>query len=272
MKNIGLIIIVIIFILSCDKVEKPYAEEGVWISTGKKVLIEEFTGFKCGNCPSAHEIIKTLSEKYGDQVIPVAIHVGWYADTIVSGDPNFKTGIGDTLNNKFKAEDNGLPVGMINRFKTDNNYLISPGSWASVIDSALRSYPKANIIIENQYDTVTRVLTTTISTEVLQKLNGEIYLVAYILEDSIVGKQLTYTPSNEWIPDYMHRHVLRGHINGIWGEKVAEGETPIGNTFEKQYTSTLDDDWNQKKCHIVAYIYIRETLEIIQAETKYVIE
>lgn len=270
-KKLGLLFAIIFILFSCDKIEKPYIEEGAWLNTGKKVLLEEFTGVRCVNCPEAHKTIELLKDKYGDQLITVAYHVGDNAIPIYSTDADFRTGLGDTLDIKFGASMAGLPTGMINRFSNGNSHLINPTSWGSVIDSTLRAYPKALIEIENQHDTLTRKLETKISTDILQDISGDIYLITYIIEDSIVGNQVS-AGSKAIIPNYMHRHVFRNHINGIWGEKIASGGVQVDQYFEKQYSFTLDTNWNQYKCHVVAYIYNRETLEVIQAEESRVVE
>ncbi len=65
MKKIFYIISIIILYIfvSCDKVEPPYIENPVIIDTNnnegtKRVLIEEFTGHLCPNCPEAAHITK----------------------------------------------------------------------------------------------------------------------------------------------------------------------------------------------------------------------
>ena len=45
----------------------------------KKILLEDYTGHKCGNCPRAAEKAEELKEIYGDQLIPIAIHAGFFA-------------------------------------------------------------------------------------------------------------------------------------------------------------------------------------------------
>ena len=45
----------------------------------RRVLLEDFTGQKCRNCPKAHREISSLKEVYGDNLIAVSIHAGGYA-------------------------------------------------------------------------------------------------------------------------------------------------------------------------------------------------
>ena len=60
---------------SCDVIEKdnftdPEADFP-WV--GKKVLIEDFTGYKCTNCPQASSELKTIEELYPGKVIGIAM-------------------------------------------------------------------------------------------------------------------------------------------------------------------------------------------------------
>ncbi len=71
--------------MACDKVEAPYKEEKE-IKVNRKVLLEDFTGHKCVNCPNAHDIAHDLQELYGeDNLIVIATHAGFFS-TPSSGD------------------------------------------------------------------------------------------------------------------------------------------------------------------------------------------
>ena len=59
----------------CDEVD----EQDRFISMGdvevkRNVLLEDFTGQDCSNCPTAHEVVASLKEQYGDAVVAVAVH------------------------------------------------------------------------------------------------------------------------------------------------------------------------------------------------------
>ena len=70
-------------ITSCDIVEGPYMIENgtnpVDTTSNnfvKKVLIEDYTGHTCPNCPDAARQLEAIQDFYGDQVIGMAIHIG----------------------------------------------------------------------------------------------------------------------------------------------------------------------------------------------------
>ena len=62
---------------SCDVIEGPFTEEVILEECAekcKKILLEDYTGHKCGNCPRAAEKAEELKEIYGDQLKKVASH------------------------------------------------------------------------------------------------------------------------------------------------------------------------------------------------------
>ena len=82
MKNLIYSIFIISFISSCDIIEEPYLNNnagGVDTSSNqyvKNILIEDFTGHLCQNCPDAARELEAIHDVYGAQIIGLAIHVG----------------------------------------------------------------------------------------------------------------------------------------------------------------------------------------------------
>ena len=68
-KSISIIALstLMLFAMSCDKIDidnthKPYVPS----SGGKTVLIKDFTGVRCVNCPAAAEAAHELQHQFGD--------------------------------------------------------------------------------------------------------------------------------------------------------------------------------------------------------------
>ena len=89
MKNISIYLFILIaglFFGTCDIIEGPFLEKRDFVDTtdeiiNKNALILEFTGHTCKSCPKAHRTIDQLEELYGDRVISVAFHTGYFART-----------------------------------------------------------------------------------------------------------------------------------------------------------------------------------------------
>ena len=101
--KIILSIFTIILINSCDEVEGPFIESnpltGEYATDApiRKILIEDFTGVNCVNCPEASRVLENLKETYGNHIVPLGIHAGSYAIPIDDSQPDFRTDVGFEL-------------------------------------------------------------------------------------------------------------------------------------------------------------------------------
>ena len=89
---------------SCDKIEKDnFTDPNAtfpWL--GKKVLVEDFTGYKCTNCPAAATELHNIEEFYPDKVIGIAIHAGSFAKPGGVFVTDFRTDEGNEITDFFR--------------------------------------------------------------------------------------------------------------------------------------------------------------------------
>lgn len=269
-------IFISIAIFSCDEIKNPLKEK-----TGtcgdetlptpiKKILVEDYTGHTCGNCPRAAEQMHELIDTYCDYIIPVSIHAGYFAlPQEAAGFPeDFRTDEGTILDNFFGNSNAGLPNGMVNRTKFDGNTILPHSTWAAAIEEQLLKKPEANLIVKNEYNPSTFEYTSTIDIEILQNINGNFNLSVFIIEDSIIAPQKDYDADPTHIDDYVHMHMLRKSLNGAWGDKIIEGQANFEDVITQKYVFTLPENFVVKNCSIICFIYNNETKEIVQAESE----
>ncbi len=263
---------------SCDIVEEPYLEKIGGNDTTptdervRKVLLEDFTGQKCPNCPDAAEIAHTLKELYGDRLVVVALHAGFYSTPDGSGEftSDFRTAQGDELNSFFNISLYGYPMGLVNRTDYGGYPVVPKASWETAVGIQMELDPVADINITNTYNSGTRKLDCKLETEFLEELDGTYNICAFIIESGIVSPQQT---DHGVVTDYVHDHMLRGSLNGTWGDLVGtDGMAVTGTTLTNNYTFTLPSGWNADNCAVAAFIYNTETLEVVQAEEKAVVD
>lgn len=282
MKNV--LFLIIAFILSytsCDVIEEPYneqqtnncADEDLPIAI-RKILLEDYTGHKCGNCPAAAAELQKLKSLYCDHIIPLSVHVGFFAQPALSGkySTDFRTTTGNELNLFFKNDAAGLPNGMINRSEFNGNPIISPSGWSSAVVKLLDKSPEAVLEIAPNFNVNTRQLSVDVSTVFLASLSGEHYLSVYLVEDSIIGWQTDYSKDPVDVQNYMHRHVLRASLNGTWGDLIASGKIVQGTSISRNYSFLLHDNYKVQHCSVVAFVYFAENKEIIQAESENILK
>ena len=90
----------------------------------KKVLIEDFTGFKCANCPDASSELHKIEEIYPDKVIGIAIHAGSFAEPSGVFVTDFRTDEGNEITD-FRS--GAFQPGLV--CKVPDNVLLNYTDW-----------------------------------------------------------------------------------------------------------------------------------------------
>lgn len=275
MKTLFRIILVVCFatvLNSCDKVDAPVKEVVAPPATDRKVLVEDFTGHKCGNCPRASKAIYDLKAVYGDNLIIMGIHAGGFATPFPPSAPyytyDFRTPEGTELDTDFGISVAGNPNGMVNRRQVNGSYIITPNKWADEVQKVLSNTDPlpVKISITNNFNSSSRELQTQINTEFFSTLTGSYKLCVFLVEDSIVNWQKDYDATPEDIEFYVHREVLRTSMNGTYGEVIST--TNEGDIKTLNYSKTLDPTWNETHMSVITYLYDATTKEILQVEQR----
>lgn len=272
MKQSFLLPLFSLFVLaSCDVIDNPFGTTGPVVPVDttvvlRKILIEEFTGHRCNNCPTAASEIKALqTTAFGNQIIAVGIHAGPsnFTGTNPNYPINFTTAEGEEWATFFGLI--GLPSGMVSRYgysSSSTAHLSLFAAWGGIAND-LRTLP-ADVKIElaasyNNNDVVADVKLTT-----LKALSNRHKLVVLLIENKIVSPQTM--PDYTRNIDYEHMFVFRQTFNGAWGEPAFEDGAGASTNFSKQLALPLNAAWVTANCQIIAYVYDERTLEIKQAE------
>lgn len=215
---------------------------------GRAILIEDFTGQRCNNCPTGTEIINGIVEAYGeDNVIAVGIHSG------PLGFPGTATAVGlvtDTGNEYYSHWDKenkmGQPWVIFNRKTSPDSHY---NNWAAMVSTIISEKSNLTVNIANAYDAASRTLTTTVGADGLSgSVKGK--LQVWIVEDGVTALQKM--PDGSTNKKYIHNHVFRAAVNGTWGEDVTVKE---GETTTKQYSYKLPEAWVADNIAVVAFVY-----------------
>lgn len=261
------ILVVVLILFSCDKVEKPYTEKDQEPWNGRKILLFDFTGHTCVNCPEAHEEIHRLQETFGEAIVPVAVHCTSFA--VASAEPftyDFTNEISTELGPD--KEDNpgyfnvaGLPEGAVNTMVPEK--VSAPSEWASLVSPFISDFPEFDINVDNSISDST--LTSEIEVNAKIAASRNIKLCAYITESKIIKPQVVKDGVNK---DYEHNNVLRGSLNGTFGEFLNPDDASIneGETFSKTYSLKLDNILNFQNCSLVSFVYDDDTKDVLQVE------
>ena len=220
----------------------------------KNVLLENYTGQRCPNCPSANEVINQLQETYGNNIVAVGIHGGPLAFAGNAKVVGLKTDVGDEYYNHWGM--NYQPVGLINRHgSVDYQY------WIHDVKEELAK--PASLQLDGIAFIEDNAITIQINAEGKDgTITGK--LQVWLIEDSI--KTLQLMPDGTANLEYIHNHVFRTTVNDTWGEDIAIREGEIEERIMKQ---TLEPNWDTEQLSIVAFVYNdEEVLQTVKIKVK----
>ncbi len=265
------------FGIACDEINAPYSvplEGGADTTEAvvQRVLIEDYTGFLCGNCVEASEIAQALKDQYPDRVVVMAIHAGFFATPTPDHPEDYRTPTGEEWFKFFGIDKLGNPNGMVNRREFQGKRVLGPSEWAAAALQVMQQQPVVDLRLKTQYDEATREAKIFVEAKYLEAQAADNYLGVYVIEDSVVGFQLDYRRNPPEIEDYVHQHMLRKAVVGPWGIPVSSGPIAAGSRFRDTLRVTLDTAWRAEHCSVVAFIHrYPTTYEILQvAEAKIV--
>jgi hypothetical protein len=257
----------------------------------RKVLIEDYTGQFCGNCPKAARKAEALEAQYGAKVVVMANHVtDVYAKPQPAPDTLYQT---DYRNDASNAWDHtllisttpGLPGGAINRTQP---WAVPITDWQTRIDAIVNTPQSAKLVVTSYYDSIHFLLKVKVQTTFLQAFSEtNISVVVAVTEDSIIGHQKDYV-----IPfpagtislgdarlNYIFNNMVLGSANGPLGQLVKT--SPIVNDtatimtpcflvskcfYPGQPTYNCKKAIDDKHVNVVAFLFNTTTQEVLQVE------
>ena len=247
-----------LFVSSCDKIDinnthKPFSPSG----HGKTVLIKDFTGVRCVNCPAAAEIVHELQHEVGEEhVIVMSVHAGYLAQP-VGQFPDFTTPEGT----EWYGTNSSNPLFSVDHVAlTDGNTLYVEQVDVPLSD-ALAEEQTFEIFTAVTYDDETRQLDMEADVVATADVEGNFYVTACLLEDSIVGRQVVPGGIDT---AYVFRNVFRGTVNGADGDLFLNGPVYINDEYIYKYTIELDPAFNADQCYFLAYVYDKTDGKILQ--------
>lgn len=255
--SITVLAALVVFAIGCDKIDNPH-KPYTPIGGSKTVLIKDFTGVRCNNCPAAAETVHELQHQLGeDRIFIMSVHAGFLA-TPVGNYPDFTTEEGTIWYNNYSSN----PLFTVDHVNLTDGNAFYVGQVDAPLSDALAEPQLFDISIINTYDEATRRLNVENSFVVNGDGDGKYYATVCLLEDSIVGQQAVQGVGIDTA--YVFRNVFRGTLNGAEGELVSNGPIFYNDGFVTNNTMVLDSTYNADQCYILTYIYDYLNGNIIQ--------
>ncbi len=238
-------------ILSCEENRRtivPFIPEG-----DRVVLLEEFTGKGCTNCPKGSREIENLLTLFPDNLVAVSLHAGFFANPAFFplGEYDLRTDEGEELID-YLGSPIGYPSGVVNRTLFNGEMQLGANAWASAISQYIQTPPAVDLSIIKDYNEATRELIVTVNGIGKEVVTGNINLSIMLTESGIVDAQ-DDQEAGGIVLDYVHKHVLRDMMTPASGELIVTNIS-VGQTISQTYSITLDPSWVANNMEIVAFV------------------
>lgn len=275
-KSSILFVFFAVLMFGCEEIVPPIDLEFTY--TGRRVIVEEFTGVQCVNCPEGSKRLEELSDLHGEFVIPISIHAGSFSDPYPQSLYDFTTTEGDNLEGSLLGPVQGFPAATVNRrfFDNEAELPLTKNKWAGYITQELIQQPKLEVTINNSYDTTSRDLSIAVDLDFSETVTESVGISIMILEDGVEDYQLTpdksvYSDGKN--PYYVHKHILRTMLTDYTGDAISTSQTKAGASSTFNYSFTMPVEWKASKCEVVAFVsYKGQRLDVLQANKEKIID
>lgn len=227
---------------SCDSISEDDRFIPTEINPQRAVLLEEFTGQECTNCPDGHAKVQEITAALGDSVVAVGIHASELADM------RPVIGLGNSTGEAYykAAGATFLPSATIDMQTAP----LKLAEWGAAIDRLIMVPTPFTVVAHADLSADQSTYDITVDFSSGEDYEGN--LMVWICENNIVRRQLDHgTYKNE----YVHQHVFRTAVTSdIWGDPVSmKAHTPQ----KKEYSYTINpaDYWNLSEIYVVAFLY-----------------
>ena len=216
--------------------------------TGKTVLIKDFTGARCVNCPAAAEHAHNLQHQLDeDHIFILSVHAGFQAQPM-GNFPNFLTDEGTAWYNNHDSN----PLFTVDHVALTEGNTLNDAQIDAPVAEALLEEQSFEIVVGPSYDAATRQLQVQVQAVALNDLDGEFYITVCLVEDHITGWQ---TIPGGVDKEYDFRNVFRGTLNGAYGEAFEDLHVDADDTFYFSYNTEINADFNADECYLMVYVY-----------------
>lgn len=280
MRNLIITVLVSsIYLCSCkeilpDKVVQATITDTVYkiasssVPQDRVVLIEEFTGASCVNCPAGHQALKEISTKHGAKTVIIGLHYGSLAAPVKKGEQDLRTTEAQTIASTFAIA--AMPLALIDRWKDPSiGRTFGRTQWSTAVDGRVKVPANANIKTSLQFDNTKQQYAFSLEIELLEDITDPLNYSIALVENKI---SVTQKDGAIEIEDYDQEHVTRKFFTEALGNTLPniKGATKYekGTVIKKQiYVDGLKAEWKTDNMYMVAFV-TRETSaskEVLQA-------
>lgn len=253
--------------VSCDDIAEDDRIKPVdKIVSDRVVLVQEFSGMMCSNCPLGADAIHSMIKAYPENIVAVGMHPEGVTFTRPLRGLDLTSKIA-TYMYDFYGRPTEFPQAVFNGDveEMSKNYALWPAEAIKrLLDAPILKIDLDATYSEGATDELPegRVVTANYTVEFQEETTENLNLCVWLVENDIVGGQTQ--PNGRPIYDYVHQHVLRASLTEDAGKNLG-GSFKIDQKAEGSVQISIDPKWKPENCQIVAYVYNTADKSVKQA-------
>lgn len=239
----------------------------------RKVLVEEFTGATCTNCPDARQQLKAISDANPGRIVLIELHTANH----IKGEPvkyisKYDLRSADAAN-IFKSIFRGyfpfgsIPNAAIDRVVDGGEILMMRTNWASIINKRIATESPIKLTLTNTYDAAKATGIVKVNVSYTKQISTKNYISIAMIENNIIDAQEFLDHIDTF---YSFQHVFRKSFTPASGAEILStiATKEPGRVYEGSFKYTIDPAWNPENCKIVVWVHNNDasTKEVLQAE------
>ncbi len=234
--------------------DTTYIDTDLPPAQARVVLLEDFTGVQCVNCPDAHNLAKSLIQANPGRVAAVSEH-NYFLGGYPNSSEDFRTDEAFAID-ALIGPTTLWPIGTVNRrqFSAEPAILLTLPKWTGYVDSELLEEPLVNVSMELDLKRPERLLEVLVEAHFLETVPEATRLSVMVLESGIVDPQLTLSGIDDV---YVHDHVLRIMPTAATGALITVS-TEQGRVIRRGYEVQLKEHWNMDELEVVVFVHLGE--------------
>jgi hypothetical protein len=220
------------------------------------VLIEEFTGASCPNCPQGHAIIENITSANPGRINSMALHLKGFpqAAPVNGGTYDFRTDAATYIGAHIYPGVNAEPMAGIDRVIYTTGMLEDRANWPTDASTRLSVPNKVNLYVTSNFKSSDTTASIQVKIAYTQALIDTENVTIAIVEDTLYDKQEDGLNTDN---NYLFNNILRATITAAAGDPVKAptsgkeaGRVVISNYNNVKITNIV----NPKHCRVIAFV------------------
>lgn len=238
------------------------------------VLVEDFTGASCSNCPAAHEVLDAVEAQHPGRLAIMGLHIFNFGQAFPwpGAKYDFRTNEATDIGNTLYGGIGFMPGAGFNRVKdvSGNIAYLTSNFWPNTVNQYLDSVPPVNLTVTSSLNAAGDTAFITVKAAYTKSVAEKNALTVAITESNLIDFQEDPAAVGSPIDSaYNFKDVLRGMVSATLGSSVLDSiavKAP-GRVFTRSFLYKVDANWKPENCKVVAFIASAEAADkrVLQA-------